>query len=238
LRALNVFPLVLMSASAALCQEGRPLDTELMRPNEARITAASGKVSRIRDAQAWALSAGEKVPVRQIITTGEDGYARFVVAGGSSFELFANSRVVFRQNTAAAGDLLDIVAGRVRVHLQPTAGQTQQRVFTPVAIITGTHQPATLAIAIDEDDAVRIDVVEGEVRIQHSRIPRNDPTIVKAVDAVLVRPNEQISRRVDRGSLYRYTVRSLHDIWASIWPGHAADHNGDPIEQNKLLAER
>ncbi len=236
MRSLNFLPLLFISASAALCQNGRPVDPELMRPNEAQITAANGKVSRIRDAQAWALSAGERVPVRQIIMTGEDGYARFVVAGGSSFEMFANSRVVFRQNTAAAGDLLDVVAGRVRVHLQPTAGQTQQRVFTPVAIITGTHQPATLAIAIDEDDTVRIDVVEGEVRVQHSLLPRNDPTIVKAVDAVLVRPNEQISRRVDRGSLYRYTVKPLHDIWSSIWPGHASD--GEPIEQNKLLAER
>jgi hypothetical protein len=209
-----------------------------MRPNEAQITAASGKVSRIRDAQTWALSAGEKVPVRQIITTGEDGYARFVVAGGSSFELFANSRVIFRRNTASAGDLLDIVAGRVRVHLRPTVGQIQQRIFTPVAIITGTHQPASMAIAIDEDDTVRIDVMEGEVRVQHSLLPRNDPIIVKAVDAILVRPNEQISRRVDRGSLYRYTVKSLHDIWSSVWPGHASDHDSEPIEQNKLLARR
>ena len=237
MRALNPFLFSLIVASTAPCQEGRPLDAELMRPNEAQITAASGKVSRVRDAQAWALSAGEKVPVRQIITTGEDGYARFVVAGGSSFEMFANSRVIFRQNAAAAGDLLDIVAGRVRVHLRPTAGEIQQRIFTPVAIITGTHQPASMAIAIDEDDTVRIDVMEGEVRVQHTLLPRNDPTIVKAVDAILVRRNEQISRRVDRGSLYRYTVKSLHDIWSSVWPGHA-DHSGEPIEQNKLLAQR
>lgn len=238
MRALNSFLFSLIVASAAPCQEGRPIDPELMQPNEAQITAASGKVSRVRDAQTWALSAGEKVPVRQIITTGEDGYARFVVAGGSSFEMFANSRVIFRKNTAAAGDLLDIVAGRVRVHLQPTAGQIQQRVFTPVAIITGNHEPASMAIAIDEDDTVRIDVMEGEVRVQHSLLPRNDPTIVKAVDAILVRRNEQISRRVDRGSLYRYTVKSLHDIWSSVWPGHASSHDGEPIEQNKLLAQR
>lgn len=224
-------------ASAALCQDGRPLDPELTQPDKAQITAATGKVSRIRDARAWALSTGEKVPVRQIIATGEDGYARFVVAGGSSFEMFANSRVIFRKNTAAAGDLLDVVAGRVRVHLQPTAGQTQQRVFTPAAIITGTHQPATMAIAIDEDDTVRVDVMEGEVRVQHILHPRADPTIVRAVDAILIRPNEQISRRVDRGSLYRYTVKPLHDIWSSIWPGHT-DRDGEPIEQHKLLAER
>jgi hypothetical protein len=238
LRALNLLLFLFMTSGAALCQEGLPIDPESMRPNEAHITAASGRVSRIRDTQVWALSAGEKVPVRQIITTGSDGYARFEVAGGSSFELFSNSRVVFRQNTAMAGDLLDVVAGRVRVHLQPTAGQTQQRVFTPAAVISGAHQPTTIAIAIDEDDTVRIDVMEGEVRVQHALRPRSDPTIVRAVDAILVRPDEQISRRVDRGSLYRYTVKSLHDIWSSVWPGHASPHEGDPIEQNRLLARR
>jgi hypothetical protein len=237
LRALNVFLFVTITAASAAGQDGRPVDSELMRQNEAHITAASGRVSRIRDAQAWALSAGERVPVRQIITTGQDGYARFEVAGGSSFELFSNSRVVFRQNTAMAGDLLDVVAGRVRVHLEPTAGQTQQRIFTPAAIITAAHQPVSMAIAIDEDSTVRIDVMEGEVRVQHSLRPRNDPTIVRAVDAILIRPDEEISRRVDRGSLYRYTVKSLHDIWSSVWPGHAAAHDGDPIEQ-KLLAQR
>ncbi|HEY7304354.1 MAG TPA: FecR domain-containing protein [Bryobacteraceae bacterium] len=237
LRALNFFLFVTITAGSAECQEGRPIDPELMRPNEAHITAATGQVSRIRDAQAWALSAGEQVPVRQIITTGRDGYARFEVAGGSSFELFSNSRIIFRQNTAMAGDLLDVVAGRVRVHLEPTAGQTQQRVFTPAAIITAAQQPASMAIAIDEDNTVRIDVMEGEVRVQHALRPRNDPTIVRAADAILIRPDEQISRRVDRGSLYRYTVKSLHDIWSSVWPGHTGPHDGDPIEQ-KLLAQR
>jgi hypothetical protein len=80
--------------------------------------------------------------------------------------------------------------------------------------------------------------MEGEVRVQHALRPRSDPTIVRAVDAILVRPDEQISRRVDRGSLYRYTVKSLHDIWSSVWPGHASPHEGDPIEQNRLLARR
>ncbi len=237
MRGLASFIFVVVTAGSAQCQEERIVDSTAARPNEAHITAASGQVSRIRDERKWALSAGEKVPVRQVITTGPDGYARFTVAGGSSFELFSNSRVVFRQNTAAAGDLLDVVSGRVRVHLRPVPGQAQQRVFTPVAIIS-TRQPASMAIAIDEDDTVRIDVMEGEVRVQHTLLPRNDPTIVRAADAILVRPDEQISRQVDRGSLYRYTVKSLRDIWSSVWPGHAASRDGEPIEQNKLLARR
>ena len=241
MRGIASFIFVVAAAGCAQCQSehiDRPaVDSGAAQPNEAQITAATGQVSRLRDAQTWALSAGESVPVRQVITTGADGYARVVVAGGSSCELFAHSSVIFRRNTAAVGDLLDITSGRVRVHLQTAFGQARQRIFTPVAVIS-THQPATLAIAIDEDDTVRIDVIEGEVRVQHTRLPRNEPTIVRAADAILVRPDEQISRQVDRGSLYRYTVKSLHDIWSSIWPGHAPAHDDGPIEQNKLLAER
>jgi len=140
--------------------------------------------------------------------------------------------VVFRQNAARAGDLLDVMAGRVQIHLQPTMGQPRQRVFTPVAIITAS-EPSTIAIAIDEDDMVRIDVIEGAIRVQHTLLPRNEPTLVRAIDAILVQKDQPISRRVDRGSLYRYTVK----IWSAITLKHSGAHDGEPVEGNKFLAE-
>jgi len=208
---------------------------QLPSVDDARATSVTGAVTRTRDTQPWALSSGERVPVRQVISTGGDGYAHFAVAGGSNFDLFSNSRVIFRQNVASAGDLLDVVSGRVRIHLVPSAGQLQQRVFTPSAIVTAL-QTSTLSIAVDEDDTVRIDVLEGEVRVRHIKLPHGEPTIVRAVDAILVQKDEQISRRVDRGSLYRYTVKPLHDLWTAVTPGHSS-HDGDPIEGNKFLAQ-
>ncbi len=207
-----------------------------MQPFEAHAVAVTGKVSRVRDREPWAVSAGERVGVSQVISTGNDGYARFTVAGGANFDIFSNSRIVFRQNTASAGDLLDFMAGRVRVHLEPTISQPQQRIFTPCAVI-GANSPATVALALDEDNTLRLDVLEGEVRVQHTKLPRGEATLVRAVDAILVRPDEPVSRRVDRGSLYRYTVRSLHDIWVAVTPGHSGSHNGDVIEGNRVLAE-
>ncbi len=73
-----------------------------------------------------------------------------------------------------------------------------------------------MAIAIDEDAAMRIDVLEGEMRVQHTLRPRSEPTIVRAVDAILVRQRpadhaatgsrialslhgEAVARSVDRG---------------------------------------
>jgi hypothetical protein len=222
------------SANCGLAQNS-PVDSSAMQKYEAHATSVTGQVTRIRDERPWALSSGERVPIQQVISTGNDGFAHFVVAGGSSFDLFSDSRVVFRQNAASAGDLLDVVAGRVRIHLHPGPGQEQQRILTPSAAITAL-EPATVSIAVDEDDTVRIDVLEGEVRVQHTLLPRNAPTIVRAVDAILVQKDQPISRRVDRGSLYRYTVKPLHDLWTAVTPGHAA-HSGEPEEGNKFLAD-
>jgi len=219
------------AALAGYCKQS-PIDSSAAQINEAHATAVSGQVSRIRDQRPWALSTGERVPVQQVITTGRDGYARFEVAGGSTFDIYSNSRVVFRQNAATAGDLLDVLAGRVRIHLQPTGVGPQQRIFTPVAVITA-HEAATIALAIDEDETVRIDVIEGQVRVQHAVLPRSEPVLVKAIDAILVQRDEPISRRIDRGSLYRYTVKIL----SAITPGHSGNRNGEPVEGNKFVAE-
>ena len=209
------------------------LDQAVVQKYEARATVVTGKVTRSRDAQPWAVTAGERVPIQQVIATGPDGFAHFEVAGGGSFDIFANSRVGFRQNASSAGDLLDVLEGRVRIHLKPTAGQPQQRILTPSAWISAL-QEATVAIAIDEDAAMRIDVLEGEVRVQHTLRPRSEPTIVRAVDAILVRGDQQISRRLDRGSLYRYTVKPLHDLWTAVAPGHGG-RSGEPVEGNHFV---
>jgi hypothetical protein len=234
MRRLYSLLLALAAAASGGLAQNSPVDPAVVQKYEARATVVTGKVTRSRDAQPWALSAGERVPIQQVITTGRDAFAHFEVAGGGSFDIFANSRVGFRQNAASAGDLLDVLEGRVRIHLKPTPGQPQQRILTPNAWISA-FQEATVAIAIDEDAAMRIDVLEGEVRVQHTLRPRSEPTIVRAVDAIMVRSDQQISRRLDRGSLYRYTVKPLHDLWTSVTPGHSG-RSSEPIEGNHFIA--
>ena len=109
----------LSSADVVLCAASPPVDPAAANSYQAHVIAAEGQVSIQHDEQPWAISSGELVPIQRLITTGNDGFARFEVKGGSSFEVFANSRVVFRQNASTAGDLLDVMAGRVRIHLNP-----------------------------------------------------------------------------------------------------------------------
>jgi hypothetical protein len=228
----QTFALTLLLTTASSVFAQLPVDSSVMQPFEAHAVEVTGSVSRTRDAQPWVVTQGERVPVSQLITTGRDGFARFTVAGGSEFSLFSNSRVIFRRNTASVGDLLDVVSGRVRVKLQPVPGQSQQRVFTSVATISAYH-PALISIVVDEDQNVRLDVLEGEVRVQHRLLPRNEATLVRAVDAILIERDQQLTRRVDRGSLYRYAVKPLHDLWSAVTPTRA--HSGDPVEGNKFL---
>lgn len=194
---------------------------------QARATGVTGQVTRLRDNQPWAISSGDLIPVRQTIYTGGDGYVQLKVNGGSMFELFGNSRVIFRQNAANPNDLVDVLSGRVRLQLRPKHGE-QQRIFSPSAIIS-TRFSTSLALAIDEDDTVRIDVIEGQVRVQHTRLPGAEAVLVRAIDSILVQRDEAISRRIDRGTLYRYRVR----LWTALTFGHGG-HDAEPIEGNRF----
>jgi hypothetical protein len=200
-----------------------------MRDSEAKALAITGQVSWLRDSRPWAMSSGESIPMQQAISTGPDGYAHFLVTNGAAFDVFANSRVIFRQNVATPSDLVDVLSGRVRVHLTATPAR-HQRVFSPLAIISA-REPSTVGVAVDDEGTVRIDVIEGEVYVQHRLRPQSDPVVVKAIDAILVERGEQISRRVDRGSLYRYTAKIL----SALTFGHSG-HDAEPIEGNKVLA--
>lgn len=229
--------LIAIGSASALFAQSPTVDWSGTRIREARATSVAGQVSGIRDGQPWVLSTGDRIAIQQMITTGSDGYAHFEVEGGSSFDIFANSRVIFRQNAANSGDLLDVLGGRVRIHLQASVGQLQQRIFCPVAIIA-THEPATVAVAVDEDDTARIDVMEGAVTVQHTVLPSSEPALVTAVDAVLVHKNQQISRQLDRGSLYRYTVKPLKDILSAITLGHSGrSGQAEPEGTSRFLAQ-
>lgn len=204
--------------------------------------SASGQVSTEKRGQDWAIGPAEHIPVTKPIFTGDDGYARFRVAGGTSFEIFAHSYVVFRKNPGNPQDLLDVTTGRVRVQAQPSADQPlASRVLTPVAVIV-CHGSAEFAVAVDdEDNTTRIDVQQGEVFVQHTLMPQKEPVMVKAGDAISVEVDEPlISRRLDRGSLYRYAFHTVLKTLGSALPGHAGknlrDEVADEVADEPLLA--
>lgn len=107
------------------------------RERSAKVMQSSGQVSVLKDSTPWALQPGDWVNLRQVIVTGADGFAVFQVSDGSTFEVYPNSRVIFRNNAGGWKDLLDLYLGRVKVHIQKFGGQPNpNRVTTPTAVIS------------------------------------------------------------------------------------------------------
>lgn len=214
--------LAMLLPFAAECE----LDNSAPQDSDARATYVEGQVSRVSGQELpWALSAGEHVAVQQMITTGPDGLARFEVLGGTTFEIFSRSRVYFRENVASAGDLIDIEDGRVKVDIRFGAPRSAvQRVFTEAAVITARAN-ASVTVAVEDDGTTRVDVQQGQVLVQHAIHPSSDATVVKAGDAISVHKNEPISRKIDRGSLYRYVFRSIVDALVIYATKRVPDHD-------------
>jgi hypothetical protein len=230
-------PLVL-ACFFVLSLSASEIDSSFLQKDSAFVVSAAGQVSTEKRGQDWAIGPAEQIPVTKPVFTGEDGYARFRVAGGTSFEVFAHSYVVFRKNPGNPEDLLDITTGRVRVQTQASAEQPlASRILTPVSIIV-CHGAATFAIAVDdEDNTTRIDVQQGEVFVQHALLPQKEPLMVKAGDAISIQSDEAlIVRRLDRGSLYRYAFHTILKTLGSAIPGHPGKDSRDDASDEQFLA--
>src|SRR4051812_3076444 len=65
--------------------------------SQAKVLVQVGMVSILKGRSLEPVSVGQFIQTQQIIITGADSYAQFRVSDGSTFEVFANSRVVFRE---------------------------------------------------------------------------------------------------------------------------------------------
>lgn len=180
----------------------------------AKVITQSGQVSVFKDTQPWGLSVGDSVQVRDLIVTGADGHAVFQVSDGSSFEVFPNSRIVFRRNPPNWRDFLDVMVGRVRLQIQHFgATPNPNRVRTPTAVIS--VRGTTFDVSVDDDDETTlVEVEEGQVEVQHALLPRGNPRLIMMGETLKVYRNEPIARNnnVDKGAIARQILRSLSDL--------------------------
>jgi hypothetical protein len=180
-------------------------------PGAAKVITLAGQVSVLQDSQPWALSVGDDVKLGQVILSGPDGFAVFEVSDGSTFEVYPNSRVVFRKTPGNLKDLLDVLIGRVKVHIQTWGGQPNfNRVFTPTAVISVRGTVFYVEVEDDEDTTLVL-VDEGLVEVQHAQHP-GAPKLVKAGEWLRVyRDAPLASSRVDKQSVLKATFRALSD---------------------------
>lgn len=182
----------------------------------AKVVSLTGAVSVLRDSQPWALSVGDSVQVRQVIVSGPDGHAVFQVSDGSTFEVFPNSYVTFRKNPPNWRDLLDVLVGRVKVHIQKLGNQPNpNRIYTPTAVIS--VRGTTFDVDVnDEDESTQVSVEEGTVAVQHALLPRGNPKILNTGDTLVVYKTQPLEAHVlDRGTVAQHVLRALIDAAAT-----------------------
>ena len=171
----------------------------------------TGQVSVMRDDVPWALAVGATVQPQQIVVTGEDGYAEFLVADGSHFEVFPNSRVIFRNNGGDWRDLLDILIGKVKVQIEKLGGlPNPNKVRTPTAVIS--VRGTVFDVNVEDEDATTLVLVEeGQVEVRHL-VRSGDPRILNPGEWLRIYKNQPIAfKSVDRGAVVQRAMRAGWD---------------------------
>jgi hypothetical protein len=196
----------------------------------ARVVTLNGQVSVLRDDSPWVLNVGDAVQPRQIIITGPDGYALLQVTDGSTFEVFPNARVIFRENPGSWRDFLDVLLGRVKVHIQKFGGQPNyNRVRTPTAVISVRGTIFDVAIE-DEDDTTLVSVEEGQVGVQHLLRPGAE-RILNEGESIRVFKNQPLAATaVDHSSVIRGLMRQAEQaMYEIVYRGRLPGSGGGTV---------
>lgn len=208
--------LLLAMAVVGVCYAQAP-SSLLSADAAATVVTLGGRVSVMRDSVPWALAAGDQVRPGQLIITGEDGYALFRVSDGSTFEVFPNSRVSFRANPGNWKDLLDLLLGRIKVHIQKLGGQPNpSRVHTPTAIIS--VRGTVFDITVEDSDTTLVLVEEGQVEVQHRVLPSGSK-LLNPGEWLRIYKNERLAQKsLDKGSILQNALRAAADaIYTTIY---------------------
>ena len=182
----------------------------------AKLVSFAGQVSVIKDNSLWALNPGDLVQPQQVIRTGIDGYAVFQVADGSKFEIFPNSKVVFRANRGDWKDLLEVFLGKVRVQIEHWGGlPNNNKVRTPSAVIS--VRGTIFDVEVEDEDATTLVVVE-EGRVEVARAFRlDDAKILNAGEYLRIYRNSPIGMKLfDRGDAMRRVFVMARDAAVQI----------------------
>jgi hypothetical protein len=201
--------------AAALVVSLNPLDAQCVLPAEntgAMVLVQSGDVSLLADRAGYRATIAPCgiVKQRQVIKTGPDGYAKFQVSDGSTFEVFPNSEVTFRK-TWGVDDLLNVWMGKVKVYIQHLNGlPNPNNVTTPTALISVRGTIFDVDV-LDLDGTTFVTLDEGLVDVRHlqvaSRVVRLNPG-----ESIQVLPNTPLAALPhDKGMVARQILRALQD---------------------------
>jgi len=194
----------------------------------AAVLVQTGQVSVTDGGYQTPLSKGDAVKVQQIIVTGPDGYAQFQVSDGSTFEVFPNSRVVFREHLGNWKDLLNVWLGRVKVFIYHAPGvPNHNQVSSPTAVIS--VRGTVFDVEVQDDDGTTVVTVdEGLVSVRPLTHP-GEPVDLRPGETITVFRNVPLAaRQIDRNSVIRAAYKAARDAFYQILLGRQGGPGGAP----------
>jgi hypothetical protein len=201
---------------------------------KATVLAQTGQVSVMSDVRgmdAQPLSQGMTVKPQQMIVTGPDGFARFQVSDGSTFEVFSNARLVFRPTLANWKDLLNIVLGRVKVFIQHAPGKFNHNdVSSPTAVIS-VRGTVFDVIVEDSEGTTLVTVDEGLVDVRN-QTAAGDPRRLNPGEYVRVFRNQPLAiAKPDKSNAVQMVLRAGRDAIIQVLRGRQVNGGvaGGPV---------
>ncbi|HWB85583.1 MAG TPA: FecR family protein [Bryobacteraceae bacterium] len=205
--------MLLIAAAAVVC--AAPLAAQVEPDAAAKVLVMKGQVSVLRNNYEWALNTGSAVQPREIVVTGPDGYAKFQISDGSTFEVFPSSRVTFREHPASLGDLLNVWLGRVKVYIQHMNGPNPNRVTTQTAVVS--VRGTVFDVQVEDADATTlVSVDEGVVSVLNTQ--QGGEAILRAGESIRVYKNQPLAMHVDKSPIIRGILRAAQEaIYEAIY---------------------
>jgi len=201
----------MLAMALSLVSQTPPAPTPVETDGAAKLVNFSGQISVVRSGYAWALSTGGIVNRQEVIVTGPDGWGVFQVADGSKFEVFNNSRVVFRANQGEWRELLEVWLGKVRVQIEHFGGlPNNNKVHTPTAVISVRGTIFTVDVE-DQTETTTVIDEEGSVVVRH-RLQAGPDRILQPGEYVRVFRNEPLAKSMfDKGGALQRMVHAASD---------------------------
>jgi ferric-dicitrate binding protein FerR (iron transport regulator) len=198
--------ILLTAAVGAVC-----LAQQAIPDHSAKVIEQFGRLSALADNGLRALSPGDTLKPQEIVVTGPDGYGRFRVADGSTFEVFANSKVIFREHVGNLQDILNVMIGHIKVYIQHLNGLPNYNSVTSPTAVISVRGTVFEVVVEDADGTTFVSLDEGLVDVRNMTAP-GDPVRLNPGDSIRVIRNQPLhARGIDKGGVFRGILRAAED---------------------------
>lgn len=183
--------------------------------SSAKIIYQTGQVSLQNGVSLVVLNLGDVVKAQQMIVTGPLGFAKLQVqSDGSTFEVYPNSRVIFRETPGSWEHLLNVWLGRVKVFIQHAPGvPNPNNVTSPTAVISVRGTVFDVVVQ-DTDGTTFVSVDEGLVDVRNWTAPGKAVSLHPGESVTVFRGQSLIgSKDSHAGDFIRDGLRRMRDVY-------------------------